>query len=65
MEFSTPKRKAPLRSVLNGFGVTLEGDALSVQGPGQELPQKKHNLIQAMLATGDMLADIVEEREPE
>jgi hypothetical protein len=40
--------------VLNGFGVALEGDKLSVQGAVQELAQKKHNLIQAMLAIGDM-----------
>jgi hypothetical protein len=54
MEFSTEKRKSHLRSVLNGFGVTLEGDTLSVQGSAHELPQKKHNLIQAILAIGDM-----------
>ena len=50
----TEKRKAHLRSVLNGFGVTLEGDTLLVQGSAHELAQKKHNLIQAILAIGDM-----------
>lgn len=55
-EFTTEKRKSMLRAVLNGFGVRLEGDELSVEARPENFPQKKHNLIQAMLAVNDLFA---------
>jgi len=54
MEFTTEKRKAHLAAVLNGFGVRQEGDEICVVGSLEDFPQKKHNLIQAILAVNDM-----------
>jgi hypothetical protein len=54
MTFSTDKRRAHLESVLNGFGVTREGDELRVIASNQDFAQKKHRLVQAMLSVNDM-----------
>lgn len=54
MEFTTEKRKAHLAAVLNGFGVRRERDELFVEASSEDFPQKKHNLIQAILAVNDM-----------
>ena len=54
MEFTTEKRKSHLSIALNGFGVKLEGDEICVVGSLEDFPQKKHNLIQAILAINDM-----------
>jgi hypothetical protein len=54
MTFSTEKRKGHLTAILNGFGVKLEGDELHVPATLQDFPQKKHSLMQAMLAVNDM-----------
>ena len=54
MEFNTPKRKEVLESILNGFGVRREDDELVVTGTVPNCGQKKHNLLQAMLAVDDM-----------
>jgi hypothetical protein len=54
MEFGTDKRKAHLTAILNGFGVHQQGDELQVHATPQDFPQKKHNLVQAMLAVNDM-----------
>ncbi len=54
MTFSTEKRNAHLTAILNGFGVRREGDELRVHASVQDFPQKKHNLVQAMLAVNDM-----------
>ena len=52
---NTPKRRQIINTTLNGFGVSTDGDAsfVEVQGTG-DLPKKKHNLIQAILAINDM-----------
>jgi hypothetical protein len=54
MSFSTDKRKAHLTAILNGFGVKQEGEELRVNATPHDFPQKKHNLVQAMLAVNDM-----------
>jgi hypothetical protein len=54
MVFGTDKRKAHLTAILNGFGVHQEGEELQVHASAQDFPQKKHNLVQAMLAVNDM-----------
>lgn len=54
MEFTTEKRKAHLAAVLNGFGVKRERDDLFVEASEADFAQKKHNLIQAILAVNDM-----------
>lgn len=52
----SPKRKALLQTALNGFGVKLEGRALTVHATPDNFPLRKHNLIQAVLAVNDMFA---------
>jgi hypothetical protein len=54
MEFNTERRKNELRAILNGLGVNLRGDSLEVEARPDNFPQKKHNLLQAMLAVNDL-----------
>lgn len=51
---SSPKRRALLSTILNGFGVSREQDELYVTANYSNFPQKKHSLIQAILAINDM-----------
>lgn len=53
-EFTTEKRRQMLTAVLNGFGVRLSGNELIVEARPENFPQKKHNLLQAMLAVNDL-----------
>ncbi|MFZ5632713.1 MAG: DUF1828 domain-containing protein [Bacillota bacterium] len=53
-EFSTEKRKQMLNNVLNGFGVRLINSELVVETRPDNFPQKKHNLLQAILAVNDL-----------
>lgn len=57
VEITTERRRSLLNTILNGFGVQ-QNDAgeLFVVAQVSNLPQKKHNLMQAMLAVGDMFA---------
>lgn len=50
----TPKRQELLRVTLAGFGVHREGEALLVEATPENFPLRKHNLVQAMLAVGDL-----------
>lgn len=54
MEFTTEKRKHHLTAILNGFGVQLAEDELFVLGSPEDFPQKKHSIVQAILAVNDM-----------
>ena len=54
LEFNTERRKNELHTILNGFGVMLHGDCLEVEARPDNFPQKKHNLLQAMLAINDL-----------
>ena len=49
-------RKRLLASVLNGFGVHRNGDELLAVSHNGDFPQRKHALVQAMLAVGDLFA---------
>jgi hypothetical protein len=51
---STPKRKAVLDGFLRGFGVRRTDDALTVDASPNNIGQRIHSLIQAMLAVNDM-----------
>lgn len=53
-EFTTEKRRQILHSILNGFGVRLVEDELVVEARPDNFPQKKHNLIQAILSINDL-----------
>jgi len=54
MDLSSPKRQRILKTILQGFGVSVVEGALRVEAQRSNLPRRKHNLIQAMLAVNDM-----------
>ncbi|MEO6243892.1 MAG: DUF1828 domain-containing protein [Opitutaceae bacterium] len=54
LDINTDKRETHVRQILNGFGVRLENRQLSVTATARDFPQKKHNLIQAILAIHDL-----------
>jgi len=54
VDINTPKRRQILDTILKGFGVRREGDELRVEAHQEDLPRKKHALLQAMLAVNDM-----------
>lgn len=54
-EISSPKREQILKTTLNGFGVHLgESNELYVDANMSNVGQKKHYLLQAILAVNDM-----------
>lgn len=53
-DFSTKKRSQLLDLTLKRLGVQRDGHALTVQAGDDDVPQKKHDLVQAMLAVGDL-----------
>ncbi len=50
----SPKRKTMFETVLNGFGVHSNDDALEVTTSEENFGINKHNLLQAMLAVNDL-----------
>jgi hypothetical protein len=55
LEINTPKREKIFKTVLNGFGVkTDQNNALYVEATLNNIGQKKHHLLQAILAVNDM-----------
>ena len=54
VSLETAKRNAHLTTILNGFGVRKSDDELFVHTSAKDFPQRKHNLIQAILAVNDM-----------
>ena len=55
-ELNTGKRRQMLDTILNGFGIQLQDDEIMVEAKYDNFPQKKHNLIQAMLSINDLFA---------
>lgn len=53
-KLQSPKRQDLLKMTLNGFGVQLRGNALTVHTSHDNFAMRKHNLVQAMLAVNDM-----------
>ncbi|MBI5695721.1 MAG: DUF1828 domain-containing protein [Nitrospirae bacterium] len=53
-DFNSEKRKRILYTILNGFGVKLSQEELIVEAHIKNFPQKKHNLLQAILAINDL-----------
>lgn len=53
-KLDSPKRQSLLQMTLNGFGVQMQGDMLEVHASPENFALRKHNLVQAMLAVGDM-----------
>ena len=54
LELDTAKRKVVLDSILNGLGVRAESGKLIVEASANNLGQRLHSLVQAMLAVNDM-----------
>lgn len=54
LDLKTPKRKEILDAILNGFGIRLDRNTLTVEASSRSVGQKIHSLIQAMLAVNDM-----------
>ncbi len=55
LTLDTERRQEALHQILRSFGVTLNGDELQLVATNGDFPQKKHNLVQAMLAVGDLI----------
>ena len=53
-DLTTERRKQLLETTLNGLGVALDGQALTVRASKSNFPLRKHSLIQAMLAVNDL-----------
>ncbi len=53
-DFSTEKRAQLLEVTVQRLGVEKDGYALTVQAREETFPQKKHDLVQAVLAVGDL-----------
>lgn len=53
-EINTPKRENILKTTLSGFGVKYKDDEIFIEANKNNLGQKKHSLIQSMLAVNDM-----------
>ena len=54
VELASPNRRKMLNRIASVRGVTVENDELLVRSTPQDFPRKKHALIQAMLAVGDL-----------
>jgi len=54
LDLKTPKRRAVLEAVLNGFGVRTDGKQIMIEASQRNLGQRLHALVQAMLAVNDM-----------
>ncbi len=53
-ELESKKRKDLLHQTLNGFGVKLVGNELTVHASHDNFALRKHNLVQAILAVNDL-----------
>ncbi|WP_428937002.1 DUF1829 domain-containing protein [Fontivita pretiosa] len=54
VDFSSARRLRLLQTALRGFGVAKRGDELTTEARPDELPQKVHALLQAIVAVNDM-----------
>jgi hypothetical protein len=53
-DLSSQTRKRKLQTIINGFGVRFSDDEIFVETRPENFPQKKHNLIQAILSINDL-----------
>jgi hypothetical protein len=54
VDISSPSRQKELHSILNGFGVMLKGNELTIMATPATFPMRKHSFIQAMMAVDDL-----------
>lgn len=50
----TPKRQQLLETILNGFGVRLDGKGLTTSATIDQFAVRKHNLVQTILSVNDL-----------
>ena len=50
----TEKRQRLLKEIVNGYGIQEEDNVLQVRATSRTFPQKKHDLVQGMLAINDL-----------
>lgn len=55
LDLDTPRRQEALDEILNSFGVLNRENELTVIASGNDLPRRKHDLVQAMLAVGNLI----------
>ncbi len=55
LEINTEGRLEALNQAIRPFGVDVNGDELQLIASEGDFPQRKHDLIQAMLAVGDLI----------
>ena len=55
LELDTERRREALHQILKSFGIKLDGDELQVVATDEDFAPKKHDMIQAMLAIGDLI----------
>lgn len=53
-DLKSARRQELLKTTLRGFGVELQGDTLVVKATSETFAQKKHDLVQVILAINDM-----------
>ena len=53
-ELDSPERQSLLRMTLNGFGVQVDGNELQVLTSDEDFPERKLDLVQAILALGKL-----------
>lgn len=55
LDLGTPKRQAMLTTILNGFGVKIaQSNELFIEATLENIGQRKHSLLQVILAVNDM-----------
>ena len=54
VDVSATARQKELQSILNGFGVIMKGNELTIMATPETFPIRKHNFIQAMLFVDDL-----------
>lgn len=54
VDIHTPARKKELDSILNGFGVILKGNELTIMATPTTFPMRKHNFLQAIMSVDDL-----------
>jgi hypothetical protein len=55
LDIDTPRRESALNEILRSFDVSRQGDELVVSVSSDNPAQRKHDLLQAMLAVGDLI----------
>ena len=53
-KLDSPKRQSLLQITLNGLRVKVDGNELQVQATSEEFPERKLDLVQAILALGKL-----------